>query len=42
MKKYEIFDFGAANRPLATLEEGADVLEDIVSCILKVKVLSSS
>ena len=34
LKKYEIFDFGAANRPLATLEEGADVLEDIIDGLL--------
>ena len=34
LKKYKIFDFGAANRPLATLEEGADVLEDIVDGLL--------
>ena len=34
LKKYDIFDFRAANRPLAALEEGADILEDIVDGLL--------
>ena len=34
LKKYDIFDFRAANRPLAALEEGTDVFEDIVDGLL--------